>query len=860
MRALVCKSFLLSVYVLITACEPFSFKDTFGSYFAEVEAEALQQGAAAGAQERPPLRLLNETIRVVRDAKGIPHIYAQSDPGAMFGLGYASAEDRLFQMHFARMKAKGRLAEIFGRTLNYSDGSTLDLVGLDKKQRIYGFERHILALLPHVQPETLTLLEAYSAGVNLAINDMVEQRGRLPIVFAGLDIAEIDDWTPVDSLLAYLLTAAMFTKDGLGETLQENSFAQDVAEACGAEPSAECIEEVRAQWLYTMIDEDAAVIPEPPTNDAGSPAPGMTHIPVNKKASHVWAIAGQHTTTGLPYLNGRPMLHVKDRLFYHSHVKGATFDVQGAGFPGIFGYLVGSTTHTAWSVTSMYADNADLFRLQPGATDNTYLINGQEMPLEVWNETIAIKGEAAESLTIRHSRFGAIVNELLPADQIEPNKLYAQRYIITEFLPGRSHPVEGLLGMMRADHWQAFRNEGLYHWSYPNANLVYADDGRMGPAPRATGNICYRPATMLPVRSANAPMYGLLPQDVQNWSDNWTGYLGIETIPEICNPDKGFLVSANHLPVGSWWGYYGLGGSGESARSFHIKHKVRELIAAGPISPRVNEALHRDAGVSKAWSFRDVSNYFAQHPDYAQDFSVHATLALEILNAWNGEARQDVREYRLLSWEDPEAVGYTKSRPIDKFFWKNLKDIYGNRGSSIILFMKRFADSPDSALRVEDTDGARVDLHENAFKWVHTALKRYWNEATGLANPNTCVDDPVECLKSNETNYRVLFGTYGTFKEWPLGTDHDFDVELLGAKSLATIWSIQGNIYSAAVQLGNPNATMTQVSVGNSDDPESPYFNNTVEEWADGQHRRTPMKQTLVEAQALEIYDLVYQP
>ena len=167
---------------------------------------------------------------------------------------------------------------------------------------------------------------------------------------------------------------------------------------------------------------------------------------------------------------------------------------------------------------------------------------------------------------------------------------------------------------------------------------------------------------------------------------------------------------------------------------------------------------------------------------------------------------------------------------------------------------------PESALLLEDADGARVDLHENAFEWVHTALKRYWNEATGLANPSTCVADPFACLKSNETNYRVLFGTYGTFKEWPLGPDHDFDVELLGAKSLSTIWSIKANIYSEAVQLGNPDATMTQVSVGNSDDPESPYFNNTVEEWAHGQHRRTPMEQTLVEAQALERYDLVYQP
>ena len=51
-------------------------------------------------------------VEVVRDSYGVPHVYAQSEPDLFFGLGFAMAQDRSWQMDYLRRKATGRLAEI----------------------------------------------------------------------------------------------------------------------------------------------------------------------------------------------------------------------------------------------------------------------------------------------------------------------------------------------------------------------------------------------------------------------------------------------------------------------------------------------------------------------------------------------------------------------------------------------------------------------------------------------------------------------------------------------------------------------------------------------------------------------------
>src|ERR1044071_4977140 len=95
-------------------------------------------------------------VTIARDADGVPLITAATDEDAAFGLGYAHAQDRLFQMELQRRYAAGRLAEVFGA----------EALPNDRQMRVLGLYRSAEAQIPHLSPAVRRALEAHSAGVN----------------------------------------------------------------------------------------------------------------------------------------------------------------------------------------------------------------------------------------------------------------------------------------------------------------------------------------------------------------------------------------------------------------------------------------------------------------------------------------------------------------------------------------------------------------------------------------------------------------------------------------------------------------------------------------------------------------------
>jgi len=95
-------------------------------------------------------------VEIQRDRYGIPHIRAQTLEDAVFGLGFAHAQDRLWQMEMNRRIAAGRVAEILG------PGALEN----DRFLRTLGVRRAAEANLRHIDAETRRQLDAYAAGVN----------------------------------------------------------------------------------------------------------------------------------------------------------------------------------------------------------------------------------------------------------------------------------------------------------------------------------------------------------------------------------------------------------------------------------------------------------------------------------------------------------------------------------------------------------------------------------------------------------------------------------------------------------------------------------------------------------------------
>jgi penicillin amidase len=106
-------------------------------------------------------------VEIVRDNASVPHVFAATDADAFFALGYAHAQDRLWQMTMLRRTAQGRLSEVFG-------ARTLPVDTLMRRLDLY---RLATSSVEAQDPSAREALEAYSAGVNAWLGQSTRERG-----------------------------------------------------------------------------------------------------------------------------------------------------------------------------------------------------------------------------------------------------------------------------------------------------------------------------------------------------------------------------------------------------------------------------------------------------------------------------------------------------------------------------------------------------------------------------------------------------------------------------------------------------------------------------------------------------------
>ena len=110
-------------------------------------------------------------------------------PDVAFGLGFAHAQDRLFQMDLLRRYPAGELSALFGPTR----------VNADRNLRLHRFRSRAERLLAGMDPPHRALLEAYAAGVEAGRRTL----GKPPWEYLMLGAA-FEPWRPEDSILVGL--------------------------------------------------------------------------------------------------------------------------------------------------------------------------------------------------------------------------------------------------------------------------------------------------------------------------------------------------------------------------------------------------------------------------------------------------------------------------------------------------------------------------------------------------------------------------------------------------------------------------------------------------------------------------------
>ena len=136
-------------------------------------------------------------VSINRDGLGIPYSEAENEHDAWFGMGYACAQDRLWQLEWYRRRGTGTWAEVAGEV-----GVASDLL----------FRRFLLdeasqADVEAMSAETRAMFEAYAEGVNAFIHS--DQPRPVEYELTG---SEPDDWEPWHSVLVFKVRHAIMGK------------------------------------------------------------------------------------------------------------------------------------------------------------------------------------------------------------------------------------------------------------------------------------------------------------------------------------------------------------------------------------------------------------------------------------------------------------------------------------------------------------------------------------------------------------------------------------------------------------------------------------------------------------------------
>jgi penicillin G amidase len=452
-------------------------------------------------------------VEIVRDAEGIPHVFATAERDGWFALGYAHAQDRLWQMEFQRRVAQGRLAEILGERA----------YDTDRLMRTLGIARVAERITSDMEAESVAALEAYAAGVNA----FLASGPVLPVEFQVFGIVP-EPWRPADSM-GWMLVMAWDLSGNWRAELGRLRFAAQM----GRERAAE--------FMPPYPGDRASPLPDfaPLYQDLEPAARALlTLSPDHGEAigSNNWAVAGTHTESGKPLLANDPHLGLQaPALWYLAHISTPRRNVVGGTLPGLPFVVLGRNDHVAWSMTTTNGDTQDLFveKLVPGDA-GSYMTPDGPAKFELREEVIRVGGEARR-IQVRSTRHGPVLSDAVKSFGKSTPAGHVVALSWAAFEVGNASMRAGF-GLNRATNADEFI-EAARFFHAPQQSVVFADrDGRIG----------FVAPALVPVRRADNEAMGRVP--VPGWiaKYDWTGFLSFEDLPRVLDPESGRIVTANH--------------------------------------------------------------------------------------------------------------------------------------------------------------------------------------------------------------------------------------------------------------------------------------------------------------------------
>ncbi|MGL5010714.1 MAG: penicillin acylase family protein, partial [Paracoccaceae bacterium] len=338
-------------------------------------------------------------VEIVRNNDNVPHIFGATDTDVFYALGFAHAQDRLWQMTMLRRTVQGRLSEVFGpRTVKIDE--------LLRRFDLYGLA---VQSVPAQSPETLKALEAYSAGVNAWITQVnVGARGRgAPEFFFFSN--EIAAWQPADSIAIIKLMSLQLSSHLEGEVMRARMSLllppERLADILPDDPTTGVTSPDYAALFPTVPPSQAPL--RMATDDPLSP---FNRIPF-AGASNAWAAAPSRSAAGGTLLASDPHLgFTAPTIWYLARLELQSGGVIGGTIPGVPAIMLGRNADLGWGITSSYLDDQDVFieQLNPANPEEYKTPDGWK-PFVTRRTIITVADAEPVTITLRWSDNGPIL-------------------------------------------------------------------------------------------------------------------------------------------------------------------------------------------------------------------------------------------------------------------------------------------------------------------------------------------------------------------------------------------------------------------------------------------------------------------
>jgi penicillin amidase len=484
------------------------------------------------------------TLTLYRDEFGVPHVFAQDIESLYYGFGFATAQDRLFQLDMLRRTYWGRVSEVHGaKFLEFDKAMRRDnLMRSQVKNQIAALDK-----------EYQIVLRAFADGINAYLNEIkADPTEKVPAEFQKFGI-DPEKWEAEDVAAVFLSVMGVFMD--FSRELENRALFDFLIKKHGEKKGRAFFADVvwgndpdgfatlpsysqkaapkkkiqKSSLSYPVVKE---LVKETELLREAYAESGLFDRGEIPSTSYAFVVSPKRSATGNALLMGGPQFsfHLPSDLFEVGlHAPG--INAVGSTLTGYPFLMFGQTEKTAFSSTAGVDNIMDYFeeKLNP-KNPRQYWFMGKWRSMEERKEAFKVKNEDPKEVIFYYTVHGPVIKMDEARGVAYAKQLSCKEDYLTGFV--------SFYELMKAQTPEAFQKAAAL--SSLSVNVFYAD---------TSGNIGYFHQGKYPKRNGRVNVLFPTPGTGEF---EWEGFLPQEKNPHAINPTTGVIANWNNKPAKDW--------------------------------------------------------------------------------------------------------------------------------------------------------------------------------------------------------------------------------------------------------------------------------------------------------------------